>query len=134
VTQLTDRARELAILTVAAHYRSEFEWSAHEPLARAAGLDDEILTAVRSGRRPVQLLEAEDLMWSAVRSMLVSGDLDDEEYERLETSIGQVAVVELIILVGYYQTLALLLRTLRVPVPATMEMMFSDWPESGGEE
>ncbi len=133
-TQLTDRARELAILAVAAHHRSEFEWSAHERLARAAGLGDETLADVRSGRRPAHLVEAEDVIWSAVRSMLVSGDLDDDEYGRVEASIGQVAVVELIVLVGYYQTLALLLRTLRVPVPATMKMMFSDWPESGGEE
>ncbi len=133
-TQLTDRARELAILAVAAHHRSEFEWLAHERLARAAGLGDEILTAERSGRRPAHRLQTEDLIWRGVRSLLVSGDLDGEEYGRLEASIGQVAVVELIVLVGYYQTLALLLRTLRVPTPATMKMMFSDWPESGGEE
>lgn len=132
-TELTDRARELAILAIAAHHRSEFEWSAHERLARAAGLGEETLSAVRGGKRPFGLLEAEDSIWGAVRSMLVSGDLDDEEYGRLEASIGQVAVVELVVLVGYYQSLALLLRTLRVPVPSTMKMMFSDWPESGGE-
>jgi 4-carboxymuconolactone decarboxylase len=132
-TELTDRARELAILAVAAHHRSNFEWSAHERLARATGLDDETLRAVRQGERPPGLLEAEDSIWRATRSMLVSGDLDDEEYGRMEASFGQAAVVELIVLVGYYQSLALILRTLRVPVPSTMKMMFSDWPDSGGE-
>ncbi len=33
-----DRARELAILTVASELRCEFEWYAHHGLARAAGV------------------------------------------------------------------------------------------------
>src|SRR5579862_2901275 len=47
-TGLDDRCRELAILTVAAHWDSDFEWYAHEPLARAAGLTTPTLTALRT--------------------------------------------------------------------------------------
>jgi 4-carboxymuconolactone decarboxylase len=39
-TGLDDRCREIAILVVAAHWRSDFEWYAHEAVGRAAGLDD----------------------------------------------------------------------------------------------
>jgi alkylhydroperoxidase family enzyme len=49
-TGLDDRCREIAILVVAAHWRSDFEWYAHEAVARSAGLDDAELAAVRDGR------------------------------------------------------------------------------------
>lgn len=41
--------RELAILRVAARNRADFEWVAHEPLARQAGLGEEQIAAIRVG-------------------------------------------------------------------------------------
>src|SRR5437016_5410845 len=39
-TSLPARVREVAILIVAARWRSEFEWYAHEAIARDVGLTD----------------------------------------------------------------------------------------------
>src|SRR4029077_131361 len=47
-TGLDDRCREIAILTVAAHWHSDFEWYAHEAVARAAGLTTPQLAAIRA--------------------------------------------------------------------------------------
>ncbi|HLH84722.1 MAG TPA: carboxymuconolactone decarboxylase family protein [Trebonia sp.] len=41
--------RELAILRVASRNGAEYEWAAHEPLARQAGLGDEQIAAIRAG-------------------------------------------------------------------------------------
>jgi len=41
--------RELAILVVAARNGADYEWVAHEPLARQAGLGDEQIEAIRAG-------------------------------------------------------------------------------------
>jgi 4-carboxymuconolactone decarboxylase len=41
--------RELAILRVAARNGADYEWAAHEPVARAAGLGEEQLAAIRVG-------------------------------------------------------------------------------------
>ena len=49
-TGLDDRCREIAILVVAAHWESEFEWYAHEAVGRSVGLGDAELAAVRDGR------------------------------------------------------------------------------------
>ena len=51
-TGLDDRCREIAILTVAAHWRSDFEWYAHEAVARAAGLTAPELAAIRAAPAP----------------------------------------------------------------------------------
>jgi len=52
-TGLDDRCREIAILVVAAHWRSDFEWHAHEAVGRSVGLGDAELAAVRDGRYAV---------------------------------------------------------------------------------
>jgi AhpD family alkylhydroperoxidase len=41
--------RELVILRVAARNGADYEWVAHEPLARQAGLGDEQIDAIRAG-------------------------------------------------------------------------------------
>lgn len=106
-TSLDDRVRETAVLTVAAVLGSDFEWRSHEPVARAAGLDDAGLAAIRSeaGDNPVSRL---------VRRLVLEEDLDDDAYAAARELLGEEALVELVVLVGYYRTLALMLRVFRV--------------------
>jgi 4-carboxymuconolactone decarboxylase len=44
--------RELAILVVAARNGADYEWVAHEPIARSAGVSDEQLAVIRWGGAP----------------------------------------------------------------------------------
>ncbi len=44
--------REAAVLLVAAHHGSAFEWRAHEGAARRLGLDEDQLEQLRQGRPP----------------------------------------------------------------------------------
>ena len=78
-TGLDDRCREIAILVVAAHWRSDFEWYAHEAVGRAAGLGDAELAAVRDGRHAA-LAGREAVVARTVAALVLRGDLDDAEY------------------------------------------------------
>jgi len=122
-TSLSPRRRELAILIVAAAWCSEFEQHAHEPIARAAGITDDELAAVRAGAvddTPANWLDPDDLLLvRTVRSLVEHGDLDDEEYRHAVDGLGHAALFELLTLVGYYATLALQLRVFRVHAPLT---------------
>jgi 4-carboxymuconolactone decarboxylase len=115
-TELDDRCREIAILVVAAHWQSDFEWYAHEAVGRAAGLDDAELAAVRDGRHAA-LTGREAVVARAAATLLERGDLDDAEYHEAVGQIGTEGLFELLTLVGYYATLALQLRVFRVPAP-----------------
>jgi 4-carboxymuconolactone decarboxylase len=115
-TGLDDRCREIAILVVAAHWRSDFEWYAHEAVARSAGLDDTELAAVREGRHAA-LTGREAVVARTVNALVVRGDLDDAEYLEAVEHAGAAGLFELLTLVGYYATLALQLRVFRVPAP-----------------
>ena len=115
-TGLDDRCREIAILVVAAHWRSDFEWYAHEAVARAAGLGDAELAALREGRH-AELAGRESVVARTAAALVVRGDLDDDEYGEAVACIGPAGLFELLTLVGYYATLALQLRVFRVPAP-----------------
>ena len=138
-TGLDDRCREIAILIVAAHWESEFEWYAHEAVGRSVGLGDAELAAVRDGRyteltavrdgryteltaardgRPAALAVREAVVARTVAALVARGDLGDAEYREAVDHIGTPGLFELLTLVGYYATLALQLRVFRVPAPA----------------
>ena len=115
-TGLGDRCREIAILVVAAHWRSDFEWYAHEAVARSVGLTDAELAAVRDGSHAA-LAGSEALVARTVAALLTRGDLEDTEYREAVEHFGPAGLFELLTLVGYYATLALQLRVFRVPAP-----------------
>lgn len=115
-TSLPHRVRELAILTVAAHHRSAFEWHAHRQPARAAGLTDATLDAVRAGDAAA-LDEPDGLVFRAVRRLLTDRDLDEHTFGEVQDALGVSGAVELVTLVGYYDLLALGMRVFRAPLP-----------------
>ena len=115
-TGLDDRCREIAILVVAAHWQSDFEWYAHEAVGRSAGLGDAELTAIRDGRHDA-LSGREAVVARTVAALAARGDLDDAEYRDAAGQVGAGGLFELLTLVGYYATLALQLRVFRIPAP-----------------
>jgi alkylhydroperoxidase family enzyme len=117
-TTLSDRAREVAILAVAAGCDSEFEWYAHEALGRHVGLTDDELDGLRTGRFEALPTEHEREVASVIRLLVAHGDLDDEQYARAVEVLGRPTLFELLTIVGYYGMLALQLRVFRVGVPS----------------
>jgi 4-carboxymuconolactone decarboxylase len=110
---LPDRARELVILAVAAHHNSRFEWRAHAPAARAAGVDDDELERVRAGALPAG---GDPVARAAARvalALMTHGDLEDAEFGAARETLGEAGVYEVTTLVGYYSTLALQMRVFR---------------------
>ena len=117
-TSLPDRARELAILALAAIRRSDFEWYAHERIGRRVGLSDAELAALRGGGSAETFSEHERAVFEATRALATTGDLDDEAFTAAQSALGREALAELVVLVGYYDLLALSLRVWRTPLPA----------------
>lgn len=117
-TGLTDRTREIAILIVAASWRSAFERLAHEGVGRAAGLSDAELEELASGRIP-NLTDQHERACAELVFAMAHGDVDDAEWARLAPLVGDRVAFELSTLVGYYAALALQLRVFRVDSPST---------------
>jgi 4-carboxymuconolactone decarboxylase len=110
-TGFTDRAREIAILLVAAHWDSAFERESHEAVARSLGFTDTDLSAIRAG--DVSPFEGVERAVGEATVRLLEGDLADDAWDAASAALGMDGVFELTALVGYYATLALQLRVFR---------------------
>jgi 4-carboxymuconolactone decarboxylase len=115
-TALSDRAREIAVLVVAAHWGASYAQYAHEAIGRHAGLTETELAAVREGRWDT-FDGVERVVAVTAHRLAADGDLDDAAYAQAVEALGQPGLFELLTLVGYYATLALQMRVFRVTTP-----------------
>ncbi|MUL49900.1 carboxymuconolactone decarboxylase family protein [Mycobacterium sp. CBMA293] len=111
-SRLTPRIRELAILLVAARNDSAFERYAHRAVGKSVGLRDAEMDAVESG--DLALL-ADPMEAAAVQltRCILDGSVDDVTWAACVPPLELDSVFELIVLVGYYSTLATQMRVLR---------------------
>jgi 4-carboxymuconolactone decarboxylase len=119
--RLGDRARELAILTVGYAWDSGFEVYAHKLIARAAGLTETELAAIRFHQFDAFGNPAERTVVTLAHALVTRSDLTDEEYQAGREALGEDGLFELTTLVGYYAALALQMRVFPVQVPGEEE-------------
>ena len=119
-TGLSARTREIAILAVASATGSTFEAYAHERVGRAAGLTDDELAALADGSF-TSADPHEDAAHALCRRLVTDAGpgarMDDETYGAYAAALGTTTLTELVVLVGYYRTLAQLLDVFDVGVP-----------------
>ena len=115
--RLPARTRELVICAVAAHWDSDYEWYAHSRVASSVGVTPSELASLRDLRAPAGLAPQEAAALGLALALLTDRAVDDDVHAAAQTHHGHAGVVELAVLVGYYQALAGLLATADVPAP-----------------
>jgi len=113
-TQLELRLTELAILFTAAWWQSQAEWQIHEPIARNAGLSDEVIEALRRRQTPAFAHSDEALIFRLGKSLYDHRRIDDELYAEAVQAFGETAMVELVGVFGYYALVAMTLNVFEV--------------------
>lgn len=131
---LTDRVREIAILAVAVQHACEYEWYAHEAVGRACGMTDEEFDAILAGVPAPSFDPSERAAFAACRSLLTNRCLSDDEATEFTATLGRTALTELTVLIGYYQTLQLLIGTWAAPLPEGVPPVFTRSGRSGAPE
>lgn len=114
---VTVRHRELMILRTCAQAGAEYEWGVHATLfAGVAGLDGGQLAATKRDNPLGPDWSDDDLLiLDTADALYAQGDLSDVQWAALSDRFGPDQVVELLALAGYYRTIALFCRTLRLP-------------------
>jgi len=105
---------ELVILRVAHNAGSEYEWAQHERIAVRAGLSEADVARVREGPGAAGWSERQALLLRAADAMHAEGRIGDELWRSLAAHLDEVRLIELCMLIGHYEMLAMTLNTLRV--------------------
>jgi 4-carboxymuconolactone decarboxylase len=111
------RLREWAICVTARCWDQAFEWHAHAPLARKAGVAHESLAALVEGKKPANAPEDEAIIYDFVFQAHEHRQVDDKAYAAALDLLGEAGVVDLMGLCGYYALLALVLNVSRASAP-----------------
>ncbi len=125
-TLLSPRLSELAILTTARLWRSEFEWAAHKPLGLMAGLTPDVIEAIRTSRQPTFELEDEAIVYAFAQRLHTERQIDDELYARTISVLGADAVVDLTGILGYYTLISMTINVFAVQPPNGAEPAFTE--------
>jgi alkylhydroperoxidase family enzyme len=107
---------ELVILRVAHNAGSEYEWGHHERLGKRAGLTVEEIARVRSGPAAVGWSERQRLLLAAADEMHADGRgrISDATWAGLAADLDEPRLIELCMLIGHYEMLAMTLNSLGV--------------------
>lgn len=117
-TTLPPRLSELAILIVARHWTSQYEWAVHTAEAARAGLPAHVIDAI--GARVAPQLDSRDerAVFDFSSALLATHAVPDDIYQAAVGALGERAVVELVGLLGYYALVAMTLIAFAVDAPA----------------
>jgi 4-carboxymuconolactone decarboxylase len=116
-TSLPRHLNEMAILLEARIWDAQYEWWAHEPLARKAGLSDAIIDDIRNARRPASMQQDEAIVYDVVTELLNKRQLSDDTFGKARQILGEQQVVDLVAVTGFYVMVSAVVIAGRVAIP-----------------
>jgi len=109
---------ELVVLTVARHWNCQYEWFAHERVARTkTDLADGIIKALALGQTPPNMTVEEATLHALAKESLANGEPSDAVYDQAAKLFGRAGVLDALALTGYYSMMAMVLNSSKIPLP-----------------
>ncbi|HTS48571.1 MAG TPA: carboxymuconolactone decarboxylase family protein [Bryobacteraceae bacterium] len=115
---LSGPVRELAILVTARETDNQFEWAAHEPVARKEGLGEAAIDAVKNHKSVAGLADDQATIIQLGREIFEEKQVTQETFNRAVNSFGKQGLVNVVSLMGSYASTAALLKTFGMQLPA----------------
>jgi 4-carboxymuconolactone decarboxylase len=108
---------EFAILCVARIWSNDYEWHVHATIALEKGVTPEIVDAIRHGRRPDGMTDAQVAIHDFTNELLKERRVSDATYARAQSLFGDRGVIDLVGLNGYYSLLAMAMNAVQMRNP-----------------
>ena len=99
------------------HWCNQYEWNGHVPYALKAGMAQTVIDAIGEGRRPAELREDESVVYDFVTELYANKGVSDTTYARALQTFGEAGIVDILGVVGYYATNAMIMNVARTAVP-----------------
>ena len=117
-TSLAPRIRELGMLVAARENDCQYIWNAHAPLARVAGLRDDLVDALRDKKELSGLALDEAAVVNYGREFFRTHRVSQATFDAALAQFGVLGLTELTNLMGCYAMLAFNVNAFGVELPA----------------
>jgi len=111
------KLNEFAIIITGRFWNSQYEWYAHRKYAADAGLSEDTIEAVATGKRPSGMKSDEEVVYNFCTEMLNPRQVSDSTFEAAKKLLGEQGVVDLVAVMGYYDLVSMTLNMDRYPLP-----------------
>jgi len=125
---LDRKINEMAALMAARSWSQQFIWDVHILQALDAGLKKDIALAIAEGRRPAAMAEDEEVLYDFVTELLANQGASDATYARTVAKFGESGVIDIVGIIGYYSTLAMIMNVARTPLLEGRPMPLAPMP------
>ena len=96
----------LAVIMTARHWNAGFVWNAQSPQARAAGLAEAVIDAIRTRQTPSFTEPAEEAVYRLFSEMYGRQKVEEATYAAAEKALGAKGIVEILNVAGFYGIVA----------------------------
>jgi alkylhydroperoxidase family enzyme len=129
-SKLDPRLRELAILQVGYLAKSPYEYSHHVKIGREAGVTDDDIRAIgeETAGRPTRLDALSKAVLRATREMTDDLTMSDASFIELEKALGREQVIDLTLVISFYNAVVRLLGTLQIDVEPEYQRYLEEHP------
>src|SRR5262245_33557996 len=114
---LSPREVEIGILVIAQHWDAEYVQQAHIREGKKVGLSQGIIDAVLRGGDPPLTDPHERAVYDFAKALVSGAKLPDEKFGAIEQALGRNGIAEVLVLLGYYTSVALAMKVHEVPIP-----------------
>lgn len=116
-TSVSQRVRQVVILTVGAVWHCDYERYAHAAAARQAGLSPATIEALARGDAAEGLSDEEDVARRFTMALTAEHKVNDALFEEARSAFQDRGIVDIVILAGCYDLVSSLLNAFEVPAP-----------------
>eukprot|EP00405_Crypthecodinium_cohnii_P043194 CAMPEP_0206584720 /NCGR_PEP_ID=MMETSP0325_2-20121206/35925_1 /ASSEMBLY_ACC=CAM_ASM_000347 /TAXON_ID=2866 /ORGANISM="Crypthecodinium cohnii, Strain Seligo" /LENGTH=220 /DNA_ID=CAMNT_0054092001 /DNA_START=81 /DNA_END=739 /DNA_ORIENTATION=- len=116
---------EIGILVVGVEWKSQFEWFAHDKLARKAGVSEDAIEGIRQGLPAADVTgftENQRAVYAYAKEFHKYKRVTDATHEAaLKAVESEEALVDLVFTMGFYHQICMTLNAFNVPLPPGVE-------------
>jgi 4-carboxymuconolactone decarboxylase len=125
-TSVSPRLMEFAILVTASHWKAQYEWAMHSPMAEKQGVKPQTVRDLQAGRPPKSAPRDEMALYAFVKELYAKRRVSKPVFNRVYKLLGEAGTVELVGILGYYAMVSMTLNTFMAPLPEDMKAPFKE--------
>ncbi len=125
-TTVPPRLSEFAILVTAQHWKAQYEWAVHAPIAAQQGVKPATIRDLQAGRAPKSAPSDEKAIYAFAKELYATRRVSEPTFKRIHKLLGDAGTVELVGILGYYALVAMVLNAFSIPVAEGTPLPFRE--------
>jgi 4-carboxymuconolactone decarboxylase len=122
-TAVPFREVELVVLVIAREYDCLREWAVHIAQARRAGVNEDVIQAIKYKQAPEGLDENDTLYFRYVQQLIRQHRVEEGVFNPMREKLGDRGIVDLTELIGHFSGLAMVMNGFEVEPPEDPDLL-----------